>query len=82
MSDVIIFTNVIPSSLYDHTDLMLLLLSHGANVHSVTESGDTCLHGAVFGNNETIIKTLLANGKDNDSLAEKHISLFFHITMS
>ena len=39
-----------------------LLLAHNADVNLKTKSGDTPLHGAVFGNNPQIFQALLGEG--------------------
>lgn len=49
-------------SLCNFAEIVKLLLAHKADVNLKTKSGDTPLHGAVFGNNPLIFQALLREG--------------------
>ena len=45
------------------SEISELLLKYNADVHVVTSSGDTCVHGAVYGNQHQAISRLVGLGE-------------------
>lgn len=67
------------ASYHGHSPLVSLLLSHGADPNSLNERRQSPLAGAVFKNEEEVVRALLAGGADpdiGDPSAQEAVEIF------
>ncbi|KFY91135.1 hypothetical protein V498_05641 [Pseudogymnoascus sp. VKM F-4517 (FW-2822)] len=60
------YLEIMLAAYHGHSQLVRLLISHGANPNSLNDRGQSPLAGAVFKNESEVVKVLLEGGADPD----------------
>ena len=63
--------------LFSYPDLVNLLLNNQVDVNMITASGDSALHGAVFGNKLQIMQSLINAGQQEHLFHDKYIYITY-----